>query len=511
MPGRERRALRLGRARSLDGPDGARQSGRMIDFRPVVHTIGRLVTVMGVGMLFPMLVDWWHGDPHYQVFLQTSLLTVLAGLMATIATRGQMEGLNIQQAFLLTAGLWAVLPLFGALPFMLGAPHSSFTDAYFEAMSGVSTTGTTAFPALDALPKGTHLWRAILQWSGGLGIVVVAMVFLPVMKVGGMQFFRSEGFDTLGKILPRAGEIAAEMTRVYFILTGACILTYILLGMTGFDAVIHALTTISTGGFSNYDASFGAYLGGPEWAASVFMVLASVPFIRMVQVMRGQFVPFWQDVQIRAYLRWITYACGLIVAYRLMYMQQDQHPLELVRETVFNTISTFSGTGYASTNMLEWGHLPFSILIIVGLIGGCTGSTGCSVKIFRYLVLLQAVRVQIRRMHSPHRIYPLRLEGRPLDQDVVNSVMAFFTLFMLTFGLLIVGLSLTGLHTRTALTAAWTAIANVGPAWGPEITANGSVSNFPASAKWLMTLGMYLGRLELIAVLVLLLPRFWRA
>lgn len=457
-----------------------------------------------------MIVDMWHGDPHWIVFLECGALTMVLGVLTTIATRGKHDSLTIQQAFMITSGLWAVLPIFGALPFMLGAPHASLSDAYFEAMSGVTTTGTTAFPRLDGLPKGTHLWRAILQWSGGLGIVVVAMVFLPVMKVGGMQFFRSEGFDTLGKVLPRAGEIASEMTRIYVMLTAACILTYIMLGMTGFDAVIHALATCSTGGFSNYDASFGAYLGGPEWAASIFMVLASIPFIRMVQAMRGNFTPLYQDRQVRAYLRWIFYACAVIVIYRLIYMEQDAHPIELVRETVFNTISTFSGTGFASTDMMAWGHLPFAILIIVGLIGGCTGSTGCSVKVFRYLVLFQAVRAQVRRMHSPHRVYPLRYEGRPLDRDVVNSVMAFFTLFMLTFGLLIVALSLSGLHPKTALTAAWTAIANVGPAWGPEITANGSVAEFPTLSKWLMILGMYLGRLELVSVLVLLMPRFWR-
>lgn len=496
---------------ALDAGKDARQAVAMIDLRPVVHPIGKIVVALGAGMALPMAVDWWHGNPHWAVFLQTGVLTVVIGLLMTVATRGRHESLNIQQAFLITSGLWLVLPVFGAMPFILGEPQASIPDAYFEAMSGVTTTGTTAFPDLDGLPMGTHLWRAILQWSGGLGIVVVAMVFLPVMKVGGMQFFRSEGFDTLGKVLPRAGEIAGEMTRIYVLLTAVCILTYIVLGMSGFDAVVHALTTCSTGGFSNYDASFGAYLGAPEWAASVFMVLASIPFIRMVQAMRGNFVPIWQDTQIRAYLRWIFYACAIIVVYRLLYMHQDMHPVEVVRETVFNTISTFSGTGFASTDMLAWGHLPFALLIVCGLIGGCTGSTGCSVKVFRYLVLFQAVRAQVRRMHSPHRVYPLRYEGRPLDKDVVDSVMAFFTLFMLSFGLLIVGLSLTGLHPKTALTAAWTAIANIGPAWGPELTANGSVAEFPTSAKWMMIFGMYLGRLELVSVLVLLLPRFWRS
>ena len=482
----------------------------MIDLRPVVHPIGKIVVTFGAAMMLPLLVDWWHGNPHWGVFLQSGALTVVAGLLLSVATWGDYRSLTIQQAFLLTSGLWAVLPVFGALPFLLGQPDAAFVDAYFEAMSGLTTTGTTAFAELDVLPHGTHLWRAILHWTGGLGIVVVAMVFLPVMKVGGMQFFRSEGFDTLGKMLPRAGQIAAEMTRIYIMLTAACVVTYLLLGMTGFDAIVHAFATVSTGGFSNYDASFGAFLGPPEWAASVFMILASIPFIRMVQATRGQFTPIWRDIQIRAYLRWIGYACAIILVYRIVFLQHQGTFAEIARETVFNVVSTFSGTGFASTNVLEWGHLPLAVLIICGLIGGCTGSTGCSVKVFRYLVLLQAVRAQLRRMHSPHRVYALRYEGRPLSQDVVDSVMAFFTLFVLTFGLLIVGLSLTGLHPRTALTGAWTAIANIGPVWGPEITANGSIAQFPDSAKWMMILGMFLGRLELVSVLVLLLPRFWR-
>ncbi|MFI0396838.1 TrkH family potassium uptake protein [Paracoccus jiaweipingae] len=482
----------------------------MIDLRPVANTIGKLVVTLGVAMLVPLAIDWWHGDPHWHAFLQAALLTVLAGGLTLLATRTADNALTLRQAFVLTSGLWAVLPLMGALPFMIGAPHVGFTDAYFEAMSGMTTTGTTAFPALDDLPKGANFWRAMLQWMGGLGIVVVAMVFLPVMKVGGMQFFRSEGFDTLGKALPRAFDIAAEMTAIYIGLTAAAAVVFIMLGMGAYDAAFHALTTMSTGGFSNYDASFGTYLGAPEWAAAVFMVLASIPFIRMVQALRGNAMPLWRDVQIRAYLRWIFYAVAVIVLYRLIYME-DMHPLDVVRETVFNVISTFSGTGFASTDMSAWGHLPFVVLIVVGLIGGCTGSTGCSVKVFRYLVLIQAVRAQVRRMRSPHRVYPLRLEGRSLDQDVVDSVMAFFTLFVLTFGLLIVGLALTGLHPRTALTGAWTAIANVGPLWGPEVTANGSVQQLPVAAKWLMITGMYLGRLELVSVFVLLLPRFWRA
>lgn len=481
----------------------------MIDIRPVANTIGKLIIALGAAMVLPMIVDLWAGDPHWESFLQSALLTMLVGAFVTLSTAGSDKTLSMEQAFLMTAAIWAVLPAVGAVPFMIGAPHASFTDAYFEAMSGLTTTGTTAFVGLDDLPKGANLWRAFLNWAGGLGIIVVAMIFLPVMKVGGMQFFKSEGFDTLGKILPRAFDIARETTGVYIALTAICMVVFILLGMTGFDALVLALSTCSTGGFSNYDASFGPFIGPPEYAASFFMILASIPFIRMVQLIRGSAQPLWRDVQVRAYLRWTFYAIAAIVAYRLFWLEA-KHPLDVIRETTFNVVSTFSGTGFASTDVQQWGHFPFVILVVVGLIGGCTGSTSCSVKVFRYLVLIQAVKTQLRRMQSPHRIYPLLYDGQPLEQDVVDSVMSFFTLFMLTFGLLIVGLAMTGLHPRTALTGAWTAIANVGVMWGPELSPNGAVKDLPAAAKWLMTLGMYVGRLELFTVLVLFMPRFWR-
>ncbi|SDD61832.1 trk system potassium uptake protein TrkH [Paracoccus isoporae] len=482
----------------------------MIDIRPVAHTIGRISVALGAMMLFPAVIDYNAGDPNWIRMAQSSVLVVVLSWLVVAATASSRGNLTIEQSFLLTSGLWLVLPLIGAVPLMLGAPGLNFTDAFFESMSGLTTTGTTVIPKLDDLPPGTNMWRAILQWSGGLGIVVVAMVFLPVMKVGGMQFFRSEGFDTLGKVLPRAGQIAAEMTWIYLGITVICALLYVVTGMSAYDAVLHALTTCSTGGFSNYDASFGAFIGPAEWVATLFMILASLPFVRMLQAIRGDLAPIWRDSQVRTYIRWLAYAIGVIIIYRLAYMHDVSNPWDILRETVFNVITVFSGTGFASTNVLQWGHLPFAVLFCAALIGGCTGSTGCSVKIFRYQVLFQAIRAQIRRMQSPHRLYPLRLAGKRLEKDVVDSVMTFFTMFVLSFGLLIVGLALTGLHPKTALTAAWTAIANVGPVWGPEITSNGSIQRFPDAAKWLMSFGMYLGRLELISVLVLLLPRFWR-
>jgi len=352
------------------------------------------------------------------------------------------------------------------------------------------------------------MWRAIMQWLGGLGIVIVAMIFLPVMKVGGMQFFKSEGFDTLGKILPRALDISAALIQIYIVLTLACALTYVMLGMGGYDAVFHAMSTVSTGGFSSHDRSFGEFVGVQEYAAAVFMILASLPFIRFVQLAQGEVQPLFRDVQVRAYLRWNAYAVIAVVIYEVTLRGADFWPM--LREATFNVISTFSGTGFASADLTEWGQFPFAILIIVGLIGGCTSSTGCSIKVFRFLILFEAIRVQLRRLQSPSSIRFVRYQGRRVEEEVITSVSVFFTLFILTFGVLSVALSLTGLQFRTSVTAAWTAVANVGPVFGPEVGPTGAINGFPTSAKWLMIAGMLVGRLELLSVYVLFMARFWR-
>ncbi len=480
----------------------------MPDFRPVGYVLGLLVATLGATMLVPMLFDMVDGNPHGWVFLQCAVVTGLSGgLIALACANGVGRGLTIQQSFLLTTGAWVVVPVFGALPLYVGAPGLSVTDALFESMSGFTTTGTTVIAEIDALPRGANIWRAITQWLGGLGIVIVAMVFLPVMKVGGMQFFRSEGFDTLGKVLPRALDISSGLIQVYIWLTFLCGFVYYALGMTSYDALFHALTTIATGGFSNYDASFGAYQGLPEYAGAVFMILATLPFVRYLQLLQGTAVPMWRDPQVRAYLRWTLYAVLAVTAWLVLVKRQPFEPA--FREAAFNVTSIFSGTGYSSVNVLEWGGFPLVLLLIVGVIGGCTSSTGCSIKVFRYLILIEAIRVQIRKLHSPSRMVPMRYDGRPVELDVLNSVILLFTLYILTFGVLCVGLAMTGLQTGTSITAAWTAIFNIGPAFGPEVGGNGTVDGFPIEAKWLMIAGMLLGRLELVSVLVLFTRRFW--
>ena len=291
----------------------------MIDLRPVGYIIGMLVAGMGASMAVPMTVDLLSGHDNWRAFLLAGGGSICAGCAVALAcANGRGPALTLRQSFLLTTGVWVVLPFAGALPLMLGAPDAGLTDAYFEAVSGMTTTGTTVFVGLDGLPPGTNLWRGMLQWFGGLGILIVAMIFLPIMNVGGMQYFRTEGFDTLGKILPRAFDISMALLQVYVALTLACAAVYRLLGIPAFEAVVLALSTVSTGGFSSSDQSFALFTGGPEIAASVFMILASLPFVRFVQLVQGQPLPLWQDPQVRAYLRWMAYAIAAVTAHEVI-------------------------------------------------------------------------------------------------------------------------------------------------------------------------------------------------
>ena len=510
MPPMSRGSRPAAASSPLDRPEACRHPVTMPDLRPVAHIIGLMLVALGVMMLVPMGVALAGAEPGWDVFLQAFAITTLVGLFLALSTANALsESLTLRQSFLLTTLTWVVLPVFGAIPFVLGAEGERLVDALFEATSGMTTTGTTIMTGLDEKPAAILLWRSILQWLGGLGIVIVALVFLPVMKVGGMQYFRAEGFDTLGKILPRVRDISLMLIEVYLALTVAAAVAYVLAGMSGFDAVNHAMTTIATGGFSTRDSSFAEYSAGTHYVALAAMWLSGLPFIRYIQLVNGEVRPLFKDVQVRAYFRWTLYAIGLIVAYRLAMRGGDIEAV--IRESAFNLVSLMTGTGYGTTDITAWGDFVLLVVIMAGFIGACTASTGCSIKVFRYLVLFEAIRAQLRELVHPSRVAPIQLQGRRVETEVITSVVVLFTAFVLGFGLLTVALSLTGLQMRTAITAAWTAICNIGPAFGREVGPTGAVDNFPDSAKWLMMLGMLMGRLEMIAVLVLLLPRFWRA
>lgn len=480
----------------------------MFDLRPVAYVTGLLVAALGLTMLLPMGMDLYDRNGHWPVFLEAAVLTFVVGVMVAIACASAGRArLSLQQTFLLTTGVWLLLPVFGALPFVLGEPEARYVDAFFEAMSGMTTTGATVFVGLEDLPRGVLLWRSMLQWFGGVGIIVVAMVFLPELRVGGMQIFRSESFDTDGKVLPRAAQISGRISRAYCLLTFACYFGYSAAGMPTFDAANHALTTVATGGFSTYDASFGAFKGAPEYVAALFMALASLPFVRYVQLMAGSAAPFLRDAQVRGFA---VISAGLFAVVVLFLVAHGTPLWTALRETVFNVTSIVTGTGYASTDYQTWGPFAVVLFFLIGLLGGCAGSTSCSIKVFRYQLLLASVRAQIRRIHAPHGVFTPRYEGRPVGDDVLNSVMVFFVAFLVSIGVLAVLLSATGLDLITSLSGAASALANIGPGLGDTIGPAGTYAPLSDTAKWLLSAGMLIGRLELMAVFVILGAGFWR-
>ncbi|MCP1167169.1 TrkH family potassium uptake protein [Limimaricola litoreus] len=482
----------------------------MIDLRPVGYVNGLLLAVLGLTMLGPMLADIAAQNGHWPVFLESAVLTLLTGiLMALSCHNGVKPKLTLRQTFLLTSSVWIALPFFGALPFMLGATGANVTDAVFEAMSGITTTGGTVLNGLDDLPHGILLWRGILQWLGGIGIIVVAMVFLPELKVGGMQVFRSEAFETMGKILPRAAEIASGIAGIYVGMTLACMLAYITAGMEPFDAAVHAMTTIATGGFANSDASFSGYGAGVHYVASVFMFLAALPFVRYVQLAAGQARPLLRDTQVRDFFLTIM-ASVLLISLSLADYSHGFTEIAF-RESLFNVISIMSGTGYASADYMGWGPFPVAMFFFLGLIGGCAGSTACSVKIFRYQILFASIAAQIRKIHQPHGVFTPRYDGRPVPADVLSSVMSFFVVFIVSIGITSVLLSLTGLDFITSVSGAATSIANVGPGLGPIIGPAGNFAPLPEASKWILIMAMFIGRLELLVVLVVVTREFWRS
>lgn len=482
----------------------------MFDLRPVGYVVGLLVAVLGLTMALPLAVDLAEGRGHWPAFLQAGVLTFLTGGLISLSCQSsKREGLTIQQTFLLTTGVWVALPVFGALPFLMGHTEASFVDAFFEAMSGLTTTGSTVLADLDQMPQGMLLWRGLLQWLGGIGIIVVAMVFLPELKVGGMQIFRSEGFDTFGKILPRATQISSRISVIYLALTVICALAYMLSGMSFFDAVVHSMTTIATGGFANYDASFGAHSAAAQYVAVVFMLLAALPFVRFVQLTAGSARPLLRDSQIRAFF---ATAAVIVLALTVWQMSREGNwHEEAFRKVLFNTVSILTGTGYASENYMQWGGLPVTVLFFTGLIGGCAGSTACSIKVFRYQLLFSAIRAQLQQVRSPRGIFTTRYDGRPVSEDVLSSVISFFVFFIVTMGLLSVGLGLTGLDFTTSVSGAAAALANIGPGLGDTIGPAGNFASLNDTAKWLLIVGMLIGRLELLAVYAILTTQFWRA
>ena len=460
-------------------------------------------------MVLPAVMDVADGHDDWRVFFASSVFTFfIGGLLILVAYDDQPIDLGVKEGFLLTTLCWVVITAFAAVPFIgLGL---SYTDAYFEAMSGLTTTGSTVLTQLDQLPRSILLWRALLQGLGGLGIIVTAIIVLPFLRVGGMQLFQMEQSDRSEKVLPRAVELTLAIAGVYVALIVSCIAAYYALGMTFFDAICHGMTTVATAGFSTHDESFGFFKSAPlEWVCIFFMILGALPFVVMIKALRGKPGALFNDAQVRGFLLFLVSVC-IIMAFWLAAVRGL--PIdEAMRRAAFNVTSIVTTTGYASDDYGQWGPFAVGIFLLLMFVGGCSGSTCGAIKIYRLQVAGLLTRSHFVHLMSPNRVITLMYNGRRLPEDVPFSVVAFLAIYMTTVGLFTATLAAMGLDLVTSLSAAAQSVGNVGPGLGHLVGPSGNYSTLPTAAKWVLAFAMLLGRLELFTVLVLFRIEFWRS
>ncbi|MEM7680189.1 MAG: TrkH family potassium uptake protein [Pseudomonadota bacterium] len=479
-----------------------------MDLRPVLFVMGMLLTILAMGMVLPMLADLQANSADWKVFLSCIVITLFFGGSLILSNSGHDLKVNIHQAFLLIVLSWVFIATFGALPFYLCELKLSFADSIFETMSGITTTGSTVITNLEEAPRGILLWRGILQWFGGIGIILMAMSVLPFLNVGGMQIFRTELSES-EKVLPKAAKLASSIGMIYTGLTVICAFCYGLAGMGMFDSVVHALTTISTGGYSTFDTSFGHY-NDPwtEIVAIIFMIVGGMPFVLYLQALRGNNRPLFEDQQVHFFLGVVFSSIFILTVYLVLH--QDINLIEAIRRSSFNVVSLVTGTGYVNGDYGAWGGFAVSLLFFLMVVGGCAGSTSCGIKIFRFQVLIEVVSLQIKKLLFPNGVFIPHYNRRPMANDIPQSVMGFFFLYALCFSLLAISLSFTGLDFLSAMSGAATVISNVGPGLGEIIGPTGTFASIPDSAKWICTVGMLVGRLEIFPMIVLFSPHFWR-
>ena len=479
--------------------------------RTVLFVLGVLLVALSAAMIAPALADLRDGAGAAHAFVGSALAGLAIGGVMALSSRGGDKRLTARGAILLTGGSWIMLSAAAAVPLKIALPWLDWTDALFEATSGITTTGATVLTGLQELPASVLLWRSILQWIGGIGVIVTAMAIWPLLGIGGMQLFRLETSDKSDKALPRAGQIAAGVGLVYLGLTFMCFLAYVAAGMSAFDAVNHAMTTVATGGFSTHDASLGAFTrGGADLVALVFMLLAGLPFALFIRAAMGRPDLLFTDTQVRVFLAVALIATLALTAWLGLTDPVNVSGLPDWRIAAVNAVSVLTGTGYASTDFYAWGGGAAAIFFVLMFIGGCAGSTTCSVKIFRYQIAASALRAYTIQYARPHSVEPVRYRGQIVPDDTTRSVLGFFFLFFASFAVSASLLALIGLDTVTAVSGAATALANVGPGLGPVIGPAGTFQPLPDAAKQVMIVTMLAGRLEIMVMLVMLTPGFWR-
>ncbi|MCY1216839.1 Trk system potassium uptake protein TrkI [compost metagenome] len=480
---------------------------------PTLRIIGFLIGIflitLAVSMAIPVLtLVFYERTDGVHSFIWSSLITFVAGLALVIPGRPEHVHLRPRDMYLLTVSSWVIVGIFAALPFLF-TQHISYTDAYFESMSGITATGATVLSGLDSMSPGILIWRSLLHWLGGIGFIGMAVAILPLLRIGGMRLFQTESSDRSEKVMPRSHMVAKYIVAIYvgFTLLGS--LAFWAAGMGVFDAVNHAMSAISTGGFSTSDQSLAKWdLPAVHWVAVVVMILGSLPFMLYVSVLRGHRMALFKDEQVRGFL-------GLLLVIWLVlgtwYWLTTKLPwLDALRHVAVNTTSVLTTTGFALGDYSLWGNFSLMLFFYLGFVGGCSGSTAGGIKIFRFQVAYILLKANLQQLVHPRAVIKQIYNGHRLDDDIVRSILTFSFFFTIIISAIALGLSLLGLDWITALTGAAATVSGVGPGLGEIIGPAGNFSSLPDSAKWLLTLGMLLGRLEILTVLVLLTPYFWR-
>ncbi|MBR9857772.1 MAG: TrkH family potassium uptake protein [Gammaproteobacteria bacterium] len=481
----------------------------MFNLRPIAFILSMALSKLALFMWLPTLLAATGKSQGFQEFLLATLLTHFSALLLLAYGRREQLVLRVREMFLLTTLVWSSVCVFGALPFVF-INHINFTDAFFETMSGVTTTGSTVLTGLDTMPAAILLWRSVLQWLGGVGFIVAAVAVLPYLNVGGMKLFQTESSDWSDKSAPRAATMAKRIVLLYLLLTLLCAAGYYLLSnMNAFEALNHAMTTLSTGGYSTSDGSMSHFSHAAHWVGTLFMFIGGLPFLLMVYSLQHRNLSLFRDAQVRGFF-WLILITGLMLS--LYLWATGRYPLaDAVRISLFNLVSVVTTTGYGLGDFGTWGAFPLVLFALLMMCGACSGSTAGGFKIFRFQVGMTLFQKQLHQLMHPRAVFPQKYNGRSVNDDIIRSLITFIFGYFATMVILALLLTLMSLSPQVAITAAVTAVANVGPGIGEVIGPSGNFAGLPDAAKWLLALGMLMGRLEILTVAVLFFPSFWRS
>ena len=478
-------------------------------FQPVINLIGLLLCTLSAFMLIPGFIDYILEDKDWAAFLVSSFITLFVGAGLYLSSRdNNPEHLDLRQAFLLTNSAWISISLFGSLPFLFSNLNLNFIDAFFESTSGITTTGSTIIPNLEQVSYGILLWRALLQWLGGIGIIVMAIAILPMLSIGGMQLFKTESYETPDKIIPRAAIFASGISIVYIVLTSTWAFMLWLAGMPIFDSITHAMTTLATGGYSTKSESLGAFNSvNIEMIIVLGMIVGSLPFIHYLSILKNGWKNLINDQQVKWFLLILFFLISIVT---LNLYINGQNFFSSLRVSIFNVVSIVTGTGFGTDDFSQWGGFATTLLLILMFMGGCAGSTTCGLRMARIQVLIANAKTQVLKLLTPHAVIIPYYNKKPIPESVTESVMGFFFLYILVFIIISCLLGSLGLDFMTSLSGAASAIGNVGPGLGEMIGPNGTYAEIPNLGKLILCSGMILGRLEIFAILVMFTASFWK-